>query len=664
MLTLIADTVGRSGSTQRSAHLVPLTREWALWRDFAVRSAGFPVDGLDAFGEGDEHARLGGVARDAAFREAVTWQSREALASAVQKLADEVGGSPAAQRRREEVVASYWQRYCAKNDTIGFFGPLAWGQIAQDGPAIALQAGELVHERVVHLEVWAVEAIARAAGFEIALPMGPHPERELRVRLAREPDSRVRKRGLAALERIEAARAALAEAGRVGVLDAMNALDRVFEELTGRRAERGEHDAGGGRTVAYLDCMRDLDVTLGPGVLAELRATLPAVLASSRWWCGIANAAAQDRLERIATAQGPGPLAPMMSELMGAAWGLFEQLDVEAAELQRRWAVLLNAGEDATIAERATTAFADHRPAWPLSAYQSADLQIAAADTAAINRGEFGIVLGDLHGGSNPLVQGIFARRHPEPDAFHARIGADVGPQVMLLPPRAGIVPMTARNFPVLGGPNDVHVVPGAFDVAPEQGRTVSIQELTVADGHVSDPEGSFRIPLAELLWLPIFISAIRSFDPFGARDGERVTIGRTVVQRARWQAPAAELPDEPNALAAWARDRGLPRRLFARSPLDRKPIYIDLDSPVLLRVLTRFIRPARERAPRAPITLTEMLPNPDECWLRDSAGRYTSELRVVALDTTRRPGREDRHDNDAADASSVGAIGRGETRC
>jgi hypothetical protein len=34
-------------------HHVPLAGEWALWRDLAVRTAGFPVSGLDIFGTPD-----------------------------------------------------------------------------------------------------------------------------------------------------------------------------------------------------------------------------------------------------------------------------------------------------------------------------------------------------------------------------------------------------------------------------------------------------------------------------------------------------------------------------------------------------------------------------------------------------------------------------------
>lgn len=48
-----------------------------------------------------------------------------------------------------------------------------------------------------------------------------------------------------------------------------------------------------------------------------------------------------------------------------------------------------------------------------------------------------------------------------------------------------------------------------------------------------------------------------------------------------------------------------------------------------------RRCRPTAESGPAsAPITLTEMLPAPDQTWLPDAEGRrYTGELRIVALD-------------------------------
>jgi Lantibiotic dehydratase, N terminus len=131
-------------------HLVPLAGDWALRRDFAVRSAGFPVSGLDVFGAEDEPARLRAVAADPAFREALMWQNRGALATAADGLLKHAV-KPSKQRQREETVARYWQRYCSKNDTIGFFGPLAWGEVRDDGPALAQRSRALVCRRTIPL---------------------------------------------------------------------------------------------------------------------------------------------------------------------------------------------------------------------------------------------------------------------------------------------------------------------------------------------------------------------------------------------------------------------------------------------------------------------------------------------------------------------------------
>ena len=71
----------------------------------------------------------------------------------------------------------------------------------------------------------------------------------------------------------------------------------------------------------------------------------------------------------------------------------------------------------------------------------------------------------------------------------------------------------------------------------------------------------AFRVPLADFLYLPIFVAAVRSFDPVGEGNG-RAQIGRLVVRRATWSAPASELPATPEDLAAWARARPSAARL------------------------------------------------------------------------------------------------------
>ena len=105
----------------------------------------------------------------------------------------------------------------------------------------------------------------------------------------------------------------------------------------GRPAARADGDSGGGRTIAYLDCMRDLDVTLGPEVLDELRDVAAARCSTRRaGGAGACSTAARALLgqHRAAT----GPLAPQLGPLMGAGFGLWDQMGDEQRELQRRWA--------------------------------------------------------------------------------------------------------------------------------------------------------------------------------------------------------------------------------------------------------------------------------------------------------------------------------------
>src|SRR5262249_39032808 len=126
---------------------------WSVWRDVALRGAGFPADmvlaicdeslarsadlaGADPAGPppydmayADAVGRLtravAGTFADPGFREAITWQN-PGLVQVLQEAGVGAARRLRKDRARELVVASYLQRYCLKNDTIGFFGPVGW----------------------------------------------------------------------------------------------------------------------------------------------------------------------------------------------------------------------------------------------------------------------------------------------------------------------------------------------------------------------------------------------------------------------------------------------------------------------------------------------------------------------------------------------------------
>ena len=177
--------------TGASTHLVPLGRTgWSLWREAAVRSAGFPAAGLLAVCDaglaravdetdgrdpadaglraacqaaaGRLSAAVAGLAADPLFREAVAWQNPALIESCLDKL---VRGEPRNVRGRlhESTVVRYLQRYSLKNDTIGFFGPVGWATLSPERLGLEVWPGpELLAARTTHFEMWAVDEVARA----------------------------------------------------------------------------------------------------------------------------------------------------------------------------------------------------------------------------------------------------------------------------------------------------------------------------------------------------------------------------------------------------------------------------------------------------------------------------------------------------------------------
>ena len=319
-----------------------------------------------------------------------------------------------------------------------------------------------------------MEAVAAAAGVDAPLPMGPFPERALRPLLA----------DTSGLDRLEAARDAVAAAPRER---------RRRRARPARPRVRGGHrPAGGARRGRQRRRAHDRL----PGLHARPRrdarpggarraAQLAAAGARTRraGGAGACSTAAPSCSARIAHGRS-GPLAPLLGQLMGAGFGLWNQMGDEQRELQRRWAA----------SRRRADAFADWTPAWHGSAYHSADLQIAAPSTDALARGDFLIVLGDFHGGDNPLAQGLFGLRHPDPAAMLRRIAAEAGPGVHLSPPRRGVVEMTARSWPLY--PRGRHRRRrAATSRRPPGTRRVALEDVVVDDGHVSDRAGTLPRP-------------------------------------------------------------------------------------------------------------------------------------------------------------------------
>jgi hypothetical protein len=152
-------------------------------------------------------------------------------------------------------------------------------------------------------------------------------------------------------------------------------------------------------------------------------------------------------------------------------------------------------------------------------------------------------------------------------------------------------------------------------------------------------PEGvvSFLVELGRQGFQPL--SYFPGFEAEGVERWPRFVSGRFVLFRRRWvfrpgrgprlpqegTAPDAAAADFFAAVARWRRAHGLPRQAFVHTSKDPKPFYADFRSPLFVDLLRR----ALEADETPTLEVTEMLPGPEEMWVRDRQGRYASEFLV-----------------------------------
>ncbi|GAA2682661.1 MULTISPECIES: lantibiotic dehydratase [Actinosynnema] len=731
-------------SEDEPGHAVDLVPGWKVWKLAALRSAGLPFDVVRPFAAPEELALPVGPGRDRAIRRAsrramdaalldgmlrcaLTWQNPGLIDNWAGEYADALadGRRPELSRmdRRATVIAHYAQRYGAKNDTVGFFGPVAWARFG-GGPTRTAGSWNL-RGQDVSFEVWAVQAVAEAWNTDPALrdylpvrldpsvsicgsvahrptrgplaldalssaltgslpdtvgglvralgrdadrvveelrdgkvvqvgfrvPLGSKPELALRAQVEHVPDRRARDRMLAVLDDLDGVRAAVSGVATDPVALASE-LSRAGERLSaaaGAPVNPAPDLAPGGRTPVYLDARRDLDVTIGDDLLAGLAEPLGIVLDSARWLAGQVGEVVEEELRRRYVRLAARRDEVTLADLQLAAADVLDPggtftADVEQ-DFQLRWAEVLPAdgeaaGQAVDRARRlADVLFSHSGRLWTAARSSSPDLMLRD-----LGSGRAGWVLGELHVALNTLESRVFRTQADDPAELVAAVAADV--------PRGRVVPVYPRSSPAISsrtypplaldppgwyrywsyGSDDGH--PEGVDSTPATALIVTVRD---GDLLARSPAHGWEAPVLECFGefvtaLVVNLFRIRSPRPHSPRAG----IGDLVVCRESWRldpaelAPAGSRDVAHDRLRSLVRELGIPRHVFVRTLSEVKPFYVDFQAPTLV---TNLVRAARGQDW---VDVVEMLPTPDELWLTDPAGRrYTSELRVVAVDST-----------------------------
>ncbi|RKN43991.1 lantibiotic dehydratase [Streptomyces hoynatensis] len=588
-------------------------------------------------------------------------------------------------RRVRRQLYTYVQRLCAKNETVSFFGPMAYGTVVP-GRQVTLRAGR-PRARRVFLSSWAAAELARAVAADRALrahlpfrrlataaaaperdrvlaalargglplpalaaalgrppretaallremvtagevvfgigpgPLDLCPLATMQRALAALPASGARDHWLGRLRAVEELLTALQEAEFAKKPALVEELEDCFTRATGVPARRAAGGVYADRAVFYEECASPFSLEVGEEVARSWEERLAAALELST----AHGAAAQEAASRLVREALPGedslPL-PAYAEATRAAF------DAEGSRFAAGHAPGYPGEGWRAEAER----LGRRAAALPGDRYALLDLCLSAASAAELATAP--LALSRLH--HHLLTDGWLATMCPDRAAFGAaaREWSAAHPEVAAFDTgrrNKGYYRFPGRRI-LLRRPS-----------AEEAGDPLALrpEELSVRLGaqgpELRDAAGRrlyAYLPLSDYVKYPPYAALSHPqvlHAAFGAQGREpavpAVRVGGVLYQRPRWTWDPAEWRLRSPAARFLQMRRAAAvtgRFVYCRSSGERKPYLVDLES-VLAADLVAHVAAGAER-----LTAEAMWPGPEGLWLRDPAGyRYTCELRV-----------------------------------
>ncbi|PPK67097.1 lantibiotic dehydratase [Actinokineospora auranticolor] len=662
---------GSAAVHRGKAEQLPATPAVRAWAEAFARFAERYADADAEAGRG-----LGRVLDRPEVGEAVLLSNPDAYHNMLCPLRAHDGPLTSKWRRVRRQMYTYVQRLCAKNETVSFFGPMAYGSVGErrdlvvDRPrtrrvfcahwaakaiatAIARDPKILPDLRFhptgrpgEHSELLAVvppggatfRAIRAAAGLRAAevakglavlvaeqrvcVAFGPAeyddaPLTTMLDQLAALPASAARDSWVERVAGFEQVLTDLAEADLAGRITLVATAEQRFTELTGKPARRGAGAAYADRAVFFEECSSPFALTVDADLVAGWEKRLHTALEA----CVGHGAATQRSAVAAVRRDHPDGESNLLDYAARAAAAL---ADATSTQQAGHAPVHLPSEVDDMVAGAARA---------PGDRYAVVDLCPAAASVDGFDTA--GLVLSRVH--HHLLVDSWLATMHPDRTAFGADAAAWVAEQ------RGAVVGLDfgRRNkgyyrFP---GP-EVAMRPLTWADLPDGGpmRPWDLRVSVAEDGvRLSTPDGAgvrAYVSLSDFVKYPPMAALAHPqvLHPAFATDAE-VVVGDVVLQRARRRVPTRGFTaPEPHVrflhLRRVARELGC-RFVFCRGAHERKPYLLDLASPLAADLVGHVARGADT------LTVEPMAPGPDHLWLRDEQGhRYTSELRVQVIGT------------------------------
>ncbi|MCR4471355.1 lantibiotic dehydratase family protein [Burkholderia sp. SCN-KJ] len=460
------------------------------------------------------------------------------------------------------------------------------------------------------------------------------------------------------------------------------ALEQIDTQLADAGVDRSrEHGRMYvGRFPVYEDCARNLRIEIGGMLARDVQRELDAPLRLYTWLVDALAVRLHDRYLKywhaLSSNGEPVDFLAFISSAMGGDAGEAVCESIRAI-LRDAWAGL--SGRHAGVDE---ICLSDADWSWLFRVLDAAepragvvedstrrvhspDFMIAAASVDAVARGEYSIVVGEVHPGVHTVSQPVAQPFCPFADAVRDEVQALLAPATLVAADSPRTYQRSHIDWLDVPALHQLELPGGGARV--DHGRRVRAGAVAVVlcDGVLVCRDRASGIEANLLTVMPTSLQRFGfalAGEAIGQCESRRIKCGRVLIKRRTWEIDG-DFPvgsDNPFEKAGdylawrgWARATGLPRYVFMKCASEPKPVFVDFRNPFAIDLLARWARKGE------PIAFSEMRPAGDELWLADERGRYCSEFRTSCIDTSAHEagdtfGETEKHAHPLADAPAL----------
>jgi hypothetical protein len=575
-------------------------------------------------------------------------------------------------RERERHLLLYLQRVAAKNDTFSEFGPSGWGTIVKNVSGVTLAPEPGIAKREAFLERWIAHAIAAAINSDpensnpkLAVPaLEPHAVEVLLQDVEDWLPSLVRDKWFSILQAL--VELPLKFTATTDLQDRQSIIGQAQTSLKSIGAEPKQSDrflyaaTNPIGEECFRECHFEINERLIDEVAVQAEPWIDLWRDSYAFIASRVSVGLRGIMEKAGAKSGVMPLTTFMQACEAAklsltgpglvAFSVMAFQEVKAA-FQKRLQPHVDLSEYELTAEDCHVVRDNFDyPKFDDYTYPSADLQLAATSTGAIARGDYQWILAELHPPIALLHHCMFWSC-PDKNALSRALATTTFGRPNF-------------HFGFFAADFTAHTTVRLFDAMPELSNFVAPQranpkwkKISPADAevYVDDQTGDVGVrkidnhehlgSFARAWVIPL------GFHPFQfgiTPHTPRLRCGKVIVQRRSWTVRADELiPGTYTgvssqlvlAIEKLRAERNLPRFVYIRPTeqalrrsgaegrdKDTKPVFVDLESYLFLEIFHRWLVKAGE------IEVTEMLPDPEHLFWKESDGRHSFELRTLIV--------------------------------